>query len=160
MPKTLAEFVKRIEDIIKLDVIPGGSKPLSVIDESVYRLQVDANGMPVRDPRRPTSGYRGRRGRGRGRGGYGRMRFKLRCFNCNGTGHMMRDCHKTNSKSMRHQRSRSSDLKCFNCGKIGHYSKDCYVKKSPRGGRSFINVKRTSGYMRGRGRSGMGYNGS
>ena len=42
-----------------------------------------------------------------------------RCFNCNQTGHLMRDC--------RNRLRRFPDTRrCFNCNQPGHLAKDCY----------------------------------
>ena len=52
---------------------------------------------------------------------------EVKCFKCNGMGHIARNCKKT-SKNHKDQKK-----KCFNCGGYGHFSSKCPdpVKKSP-----------------------------
>ena len=45
---------------------------------------------------------------------------KLRCFNCNAYGHMVRECRKPKKKK--------ETRKCYKCDKVGYLAKDCRSK--------------------------------
>lgn len=47
-----------------------------------------------------------------------------KCYNCDGEGHISRDC--PNPRQENNYRPRSNNTRrCFNCGKPGHISSEC-----------------------------------
>ena len=73
-----------------------------------------------------------RTGSGTTFGGYGKPmemigKTDLKCYNCNRTGHLAKDCR--SPKKPGNSSINKSGSKCFNCDKLGHWSRDCLMKQ-------------------------------
>lgn len=61
-----------------------------------------------------------------------------KCFNCNKSGHISRECPETQSLpcflcgGIDHQRSKCPEEVCYNCQMIGHHSRDCTKPRTRR----------------------------
>jgi hypothetical protein len=69
----------------------------------------------------------------------------IRCYDCNGLGHIARDCHLR--KQSPSPRSQFRQRECYKCHKVGHFAKDCTEGEedvSPSRSNGTLNSRRVS----------------